>query len=302
MKLKEKLITVLAVFVLLLLLAGAGFGNGGRAVAGDITPDAGTKTKDDIKRLGGIETRMPENSALVFFRSTLGKKLSGYKAYGSQDEVLCALRTGEIDAMWCCDVTADYLCRKYDFLRKFDTGDMSDIENTSTVRLLFGMALRDDERGNSLKDEINGAIAEMKSDGRLEYLKENYIDRAELLSEDNKEIPMYRESDMKSSECDGGTICIGLSGAVMPLELLDESGNPYGFCVAFADEIGRILDKRVNFEVLDNETIFTSLMSGRIDAVLTYGTGNITTEGTRKYIMTDGYYTMERYMFLGMEN
>lgn len=307
MKFKEKIITIAVVFVLLLLMAG--FGAFKPAAASkksgeaDITADpkaeaAKVTSLAKLKKLGGIESRMPENSAFVFFQSTLGTKLSSYKAYGSNEETLCALRSGDIDAMWACDVTADYICKKNADLTILPTGDMSDIENMDIPRLKFGMALKDDEKHRKLCEDINLAMKKMRENGKMDVIVSRYIENADAMAEDNKEIPIITEADMKSKDLKGDTIYVGISGAVEPLELLDNDRNPYGFCVAFMDEIGVNLQRKVKFVVLDNETIFTSLMSGRIDLVFTYGTGNVTVEGKKSYIMTDGYYTMDRYQFV----
>ena len=64
------------------------------------------------------------------------------------------------------------------------------------------------------------------------------------------------------------------------------------------DEIGSRLNRRIKFVVLDNETAFTSLMSGRVDMIFCYGTGRKTTENKASYIMTDGYLSMQKYRFL----
>ena len=61
-----------------------------------------------------------------------------------------------------------------------------------------------------------------------------------------------------------GTIRVGITGAVPPLELIDEKGEPYGFCAAFMDEIACRLGCCVEFEILDNETAFTGLIGQEI--------------------------------------
>ena len=84
--------------------------------------------------------------------------------------------------------------------------------------------------------------------------------------------------------------------------MLDEDGDPYGFCVAFMDEMGQQLGRNVEFVVLDNETIFSSLMSGRIDAVFCYGTpGKVTTEGAKNWIMSEGYLKCKGYKLISIE-
>ncbi len=289
MAIKNKLLTVLAVFIVLLLLAGAG------AFKAD-TAKGGIKDKSDVKTLGGIESAMPENSAMVFFGSTLGKTLLGYNAYKNTDELLFALKSGEVDAIWTCDVTADYLMAKDPGLKKLPVSEMSDIQNTKENRFEFGMALKDTDAGKKLKEEIDRVLGDMKDDGTLDFLTTLYISIPRYDKMENKDQRLYPDDIRSLSGKE--TIYVGITGAVPPIECVDEDGKPYGFCVALMDEIGARLSKKVKFVVLDNETAFTSLMKGRVDLIFAYGTGEITTESKKKFITTVGYYPMKNYEFL----
>ena len=184
MAIKNKLLTVLAVFIVLLLLAGAG------ACKAD-TAKGGIKDKSDVKTLGGIESAMPENSAMVFFGSTLGKTLLGYNAYKNTDELLFALKSGEVDAIWTCDVTADYLMAKDPGLKKLPVSEMSDIQNTKENRFEFGMALKDTDAGKKLKEEIDRVLGDMKDDGTLDFLTTLYISIPRYDKMENKDQRLY---------------------------------------------------------------------------------------------------------------
>ena len=287
---KNKLLTVFAVYIVLLLLAGAG------AFKAD-TAKGGVKDISNVKTLGGIESAMPENSALVFFGSTMGKTLSSYKAYKNMDALLFALKSGEVDAIWACDVTADFLLTKDTGLKKLNISGMSDIQKTKDARFEFGMALKDTEGSKKLRDDIDTVLSAMKSDGSLNEIIQKYIYSAwDFETDEGKEKRLYA-SDMRSVS-GKNTIYVGITGAVPPLNMLDEDGKPYGFCVALMDEIGMRLGRGIEFVILDNETAFTSLMKGKVDLIFSYGTGMITTENKKNYIMTDGYYPMSRYEFL----
>lgn len=287
---KNKLLTVFAVYIVLLLLAGAG------AFKAD-TAKSGVKGISGVKTLGGIESAMPENSALVFFGSTMGKTLSGYKAYKNMDALLFALKSGEVDAIWACDVTADFLLTKDTGLKKLNISGMSDIQKTKDARFEFGMALKDTEGSKKLRDDIDTVLSAMKSDGSLNEIIQKYIYSAWDFETDEGKEKRFYASDMRSSS-GKNTIYVGITGAVPPINMLDEDGKPYGFCVALMDEIGMRLGRGIEFVVLDNETAFTSLMKGKVDLIFSYGTGMNTTENKKNYIMTEGYYPMERYEFL----
>lgn len=281
MSVKEKLFTILGLFILLILLSGFGAFKAGRVTDGNI------QSVSDIKSLGGVKNRMPENSSFVFWKSLTGAKLSAYKAYDSIDESLCALRSGEISAMWATDVTAEYLCSINDDLQILSTDGMSALQNTEVDRFEFAMALREEDE--ELRDSINVCLDELEQSGRLEELRVNDIYEAAGKSLNSENVLTCKGS---------GTLVIGVTGTVPPLEIVDEAGNVKGFAVDLMQEIGSRLGVEVEFEVLDSETIFTSLMSGRIDAVFAYGTGMNTTENKKNYIMTNGYCTMHEYKYL----
>jgi len=290
MKTKNKLLTIAAVLLLLLIMAGAGAFKPQNAVA-DVTGNAGLK-------LGGIKGKMPDNSAAVFFGSTVGQNLLSYNSYKDYDEVLCALRSGEINTVWATDLTADFLLRVNDDLTVFEPETMADIQKTEAPRFSFGMAIKNDDDGLKLKETIDKAIGQMKEDGALETLVYTYVENAsaqELLPEDARFCP----DDMKT--VDGENLYVGVSGAAVPLEMLDSDSEPYGFCVALMDEIGSRTGRKVKFVVLDNETAFTSLMSGKVDLLFAYGSSLKTTENKQNYIMTEGYAEMKKYEFLTLK-
>ena len=287
MKTANKLLTVLAVFIVLMILTGIG------------AFKPGASAKSGLISLGGVDSRMPENSAMVFFSSTLGQSLSKYKSYKNMDETLCALRSGEVNTIWACDVTADFLLKTNTDLKLTEPETMADIQKTEAPRFSFGMALKDTESSAKLRDDINTALADIKSDGTLDSLVYVYIENAdsqEVLLEKAKFYP----ENMKQTG--NGTVYVGISGAVQPVEMIDRDGEPYGFCVALMDEIGSRIGKKIKFVVLDNETAFTSLMSGRVDMIFCYGTGMKTTETKLSYIVTDGYLEMQKYEFLTLKD
>ena len=300
MKTKNKLYTVLAVFLILIFLTGIGaFKKEGGKGASKITDENGNTVSVKIKHLGGVGTRMPEASSLVFFTSTIGQKLTSYKAYKNFDEAVCSLKSGENEAIWACDVSVDYLEGKFPGLVKADISTMADIQKTEDARFSFGMALKKN-KGEALQVKINKYLADMKEDGTLAKLIAEYIDNAAFYdTEQGKEKRFYPENMRKIN---GSTIIVGITGAVPPIELLDEDMEPYGFCVALMDELGARLGQKVKFVYIDNETAFTSLMSERVDMIFAYGTGRITTETKQNFIMTDGYYDMQRYEILTLDN
>lgn len=288
---KSKWITVLSCFVLLLLAAAVGAWN-----AEGREPKA-IETLERA-RLVGMTGRMPDNSAKIFFESMIGRKLASYKGCDSVDECLYRLYSGEADAMWVPDVSAYYLADRDHDLEIMDTSDMAAIENTKEPRFTFGMAAKNDADGRELVDRINYALDFLEGDGILGELKSKYIDNALEAEPYNVKNMVVNDSVHKLYYYSSDPIVVGITGAVPPIELIDVNGRPTGFCVALMDEIGQVLQCGVEFVLLDNETAFSSLMSGRVDIIFCYGSGRITTEGTKDWCMTRGYCDMQRYEFL----
>lgn len=289
----KKFLTVLGLFVFLIILSGFhAFYWGG--AEGDAV-----STKDlNGKRLGGIVSRMPDNSSRILFESILGEKLSGYTSYKTVDEALYALRSGEVSALWFCDVSADYLVDKAENLVILNDGE------PESDRFEFGLAVRNDAEGEALCDSLNEAIEIVKNNGVLDGLISRYLENEQQDAEDSA-VEVKYEGDMLVNNADAykdsRKLYIGVSGTVPPLDMIDVNGKPYGFCVEFMDELGQIVQRRVEFVVLGNETMFSALMAGRIDAVLCYGSGRNTVDTGKDYLVTDGYYGMSEYKFVALK-
>lgn len=241
--------------------------------------------------LGGLQCKMPDPSAKIFFESLLGISLSGYRSFQTLDEVLFSLRSGEVSAIWVSDVTASWLLRNQKDLKELKTPDVQ------SERFLFSLALKPEQE--QLKEKLDEAILILKQNGTIDRLIASY------LTMDREEKPLYPK-DMKVNQKGFGgtdTIYIGVTGATPPIDLLDKKDRPYGFCVALMDEIGQLIDTKVEFVTLLNESAFSSLMSGRIDAIFCWGSGDSTLDPgaideKRSYITTEGYYPMRKYVFL----
>lgn len=288
-KTKNKLITVAVLIVLLLFIAGfRGFDSGKNVVS----PDIESLAELEGKHMGGVIAKMPDNSAKIFFETMLGEKLSSYRSFDGITETISALRTNEIQVAWFSDVTARYLLKTEEGLREIATKD------PDKSRLEFGFAVK---QGNQeLRDSLNEALANLKEYGALDTLIADYVDT------DSYEESFY-EKDMEIKQSgnrqQNGTLYVGVTGAVPPLDSLDMDNKPYGFSVALMDAIGEELGYDVKFVVMKNDTSFSNLMSGKVDLLFCYGTSKNTVdpESNYNYIMSDGYYTMEKYAYLVLE-
>ena len=276
----NKLKTILILLVILILCAGFQYRKSEEPVSAEIL----TKEEARNKNMGGVVARMPDNSAKLLFEGLVGVKFANYRSYNTVTEILTALCADEIQIAWFSDVTADYILRTNTTFRELGA------PSPSSPRTEFGLAVENSMDGEILRDLINNALNEMKQDGTLEGLIQTYI----LKADGNQS---FLEEEMAEVDAKG-TLYIGVSGAIPPLDYLNTANKPSGFSVALMNEIGQKIGRNIRFVVLNNETMFSSLMSGRVDALICYGGGPVTTEDVKPYLMTEGYYTMQKYKFL----
>ncbi|WP_312372725.1 transporter substrate-binding domain-containing protein [Lachnoclostridium sp.] len=282
MRTRTKWITVAVLAIFCLICAGVRLFDDGAKVTSE---NLEAVVELNGKTMGGVVSKMPDNSSRILFDSILGVKLKGYRSYPDVYETLSALKTNEIQVAWFADVTADYLARTEKGIRKLE------IPKASEDRLEFGMALS--AKNQALKDDLNGALRALKGNGTLESLVSTYIEAEEIK-------PMYAK-DFEKISGTNGTIYVGVTGALPPIDMVDFDQKPYGFSVALMHEIGKILGKEIRYVYLQNDTSFSMLMGGKVDVLFSYGTSKNTVDTKKTYCMTDGYYTMNQYAYLVLE-
>lgn len=281
---KISLWTAAAAAVLLLLLTAAGFAK----------PSAKGKGLSDTGELEGkvlagvTAARMPEENAKVLFETILGIKLSGYHAVKDLPELLYELKSGRADGICCPDVTAEYLLRTEEGLKRLDAPEDTAGGVEGGGRLEFAMALRKGEE--ALCAELNAAIAEMEEDSMLKALAVAYVEADEPLD-------LYETGGGSGKH----TLYVGVTGTVPPLDRYDAGGKPCGFSVAFLSELERRTEYRFITVPITVEESFTALQSGRVDLLFCYGTSRNTTPGEKDYLVTKGYYTMNEYAYLTLK-
>ena len=289
-KTKNKWLTLLIALLVLLLITGVrGFDK-----EKDVTsPNIESIGELASKKMGGVIAKMPDNSAEIFFETMLGVKLASYKSYDGILETVSALKTNEIDVAWFADITAKYLLKTEEGLREITTPDVSE------SRLEFAFAVK---QGNfELREQLNGALSQLKENGTLEQLINTYVD-----TESYNQAFYEKDMVIKQASYEGTltkTVYVGVTGAVPPLDSLDLDNKPFGFSVALMDAIGQNLGYDIQFVTMKNDTAFSHLMSGKIDLLFCYGNSKNTVdkESAYSYIMTDGYYTMDKYAYVVLE-
>ena len=278
------LCAVAGAVVLLLVSAAAGFAK----------PEAkgrGFTTTDELEGcvMAGIEaSRLPEEHTEVLFETILGTKLSGYRAVADIPALLYELKSGRADVICCPDVTAEYLLRTEEGLKRLEAPADTSNGVEGGGRLSFAMAMRPED--TALCEELNAAITELSEDGMLEALTVAYVEAEEPLK-------LYENKASTGKK----PLYVGVTGTVSPLDRLDENGIPCGFSVAFLRALGERTGYRFETVVIEPKDSFTVLNSGKVDLLFAYGTSKNTSPGEKDYLVTKGYYTMQEYAYLVLE-
>ena len=161
------------------------------------------------------------------------------------------IESGGVDQISLYKSVADYLVANND---KFEPVSDSTLKNLSDN---FCFAFRKDDA--ALKDELNKAITEMKSDGSLDKLAETYITKVDKgQAPPAVEIPMTEGAD---------TIKIGVTGDLPPLDYVSADGKAAGFNTALLAEIAKRAGKNIEIVDIDSSARAAALSSKQIDVI-----------------------------------
>lgn len=174
------------------------------------------------------------------------------KFYSSINAMQLALKAGEIDEILLSEPVVNYmLANNPDYIINCIV-----LLGKNYPSLVFGFNANNTE----LRDEVNRALAEMRNDGTLVILKEQY-------SEFDKSL-MNPPAPVKFTKFDGAkTIKVAVTGDLPPLDYTAADGTPEGYNVAMLAEISRRLKFNVEFLNIDSSARAVALTSGRADMV-----------------------------------
>ena len=183
--------------------------------------------------------------------------------YESLGEMLMDISSGKINEFIVPQSTAEYLCaRNHELFRPivFDNNYVykDKFEEIITERMSDGFAFMMMEYNRSLKDEFDTAIAAMKEDGTITELIHDHIQN--LLT--GGSAPQISLEQKEGRE----TITVAITGSLPPMDYVGPDGNFSGFNAAILAEIGRRLDKNIEFIQVDNVGRSLALVSGKADA------------------------------------
>lgn len=173
------------------------------------------------------------------------------KFYDSLKLMQLGIMSGEIKVISTYKSVADYLVAKND---KFEI-----IPNDALNKLsdYFCFAVRKDE--TALRIDIDRAINEMKADGSLDRLINDYITKVDKEKDPPKvELPKFIGAD---------TIKVGVTGDLPPLDLILPDNSPSGFNTAMLAEISKRLGKNIETVQIETGARAAALDSKLIDVV-----------------------------------
>ena len=247
MKLKK-----IAKVLLSCVLAGALFTGCGGGQGGDTKKDANLPEikLGMIAHLNATEQKMDEILSKVSEES--GVQVSRYKLtfYDSLKLLNMGVESGSVDEASVYKCVADYVIAvnpKYELAKADQVKGLSDS---------FCFAVREEDK--QLKADLDKVIGEMKTDGSLDRLINDYITTVDKPNPPKIEIPMTDGAD---------TIKVGVTGDLPPLDYVNSDNQPAGFNTAMLAEIAKRLGKNIEIVDIDSGARAAALASKQIDVV-----------------------------------
>lgn len=232
------LLLALAIAAGLTACGGAASGSTGQAITafGDL----------DGKNVAVNSVPLSAEEFAAFYKNSHGLDFASVKITPSVMESTMMVQNGQVDAaITPVAATAEYFAR--------ENKDLGTV--TSDIQTDVAIAL--DAKNTALQQELNGAIQTLKDNGTIDKLTAEWIDGVSADS-------LKAEPAEKIEGAD--TLYIGISGDVVPLDYVSADGTPAGFNVALMTEIGKLLNKNIEFVVVSTDAKFSSILSGKIDA------------------------------------
>ena len=177
---------------------------------------------------------------------------SEYRFFDTLNSMILALDSGVIGGF----ITNEYT---YEFLRSKNKDRYSTYSTDPDHEYSYGFAMLLREEDRELCDRISDVIDEMKKDGTMDALKDQYVDRCIAGEEPDAVLPYTFEQAV--------TLKVALTGDIPPMDYFSAEGSPIGFNTALISEVGRRLGMNIVFISVDSGARATSLASGESDVV-----------------------------------
>ncbi len=174
-----------------------------------------------------------------------------------------AIESGDVQEISVYKCVAEYLIAKNDKLEIVPDNALSSIEYSFCFAVLKDNA--------ELKSVLDKAVDEMKSDGTLNKLIDEYIINFDKGKTPPKiEIPVTEGAPM---------IKVGVTGDLPPLDFMTPDNIPAGFNTALLAEVAKRLGKNIEFVQVETGSRAVALTSKFVDmvfwAVVPFGNSDI---------------------------
>lgn len=234
-----------------LLMTGCG---GGEQVAQDKPANnfSGETVKlGMIGRLNTNESQMENLLAKIEEKTSLkGKQHNQPKFFDNLKQMQLAVDSGTVDQISLYKCVADYLVATNDKYEIVDNAALSKITD------LFCFAVRKDD--TELKTELDKAVNDMKADGTLDKLVQEYITDVKSDNVPKVDLP----------HVDGAqTIKVGVTGDLPPLDLIMPDNTPAGFNTAILAEISKRINRNIEVVQIESGARAAALTSKLIDVI-----------------------------------
>ena len=237
-----------------LLLTGCGGGGGedkpavdkpdNNFVAAELKPGMATRLNTNEENMGSVLDGVAEKFGFK------GQKHLP-KFYDNLNAMQLGIESGEIEAISTYNCVAEYLVANND---KFEIVPNEALNKLSDY---FCFAVRKDD--TALKAELDKAIAEMKSDGTLDKLINEYVTNV---------AKGQAPPAVEIAKIDGAqTIKVGVTGDLPPLDLVLADGTPAGFNTAMLAEVSKRIGKNIEPVQVNTGARAAALTTKVIDVV-----------------------------------
>lgn len=153
-----------------------------------------------------------------------------------------ALNSGRIKLMYCPEIVANYA--------KTMNPDYCVSVYTSGDAFLMGVLPERED----LRDALNGALAELKAEGALDALAEQYL---------NGNFDLVPAEPVEGRE----TLRVVVTGDYPPIDYIAPDGTPSGYNVALMQAIGDKLGYNIEYVCVDSSQRLMTLTTGKADAI-----------------------------------
>jgi polar amino acid transport system substrate-binding protein len=287
-KMKKRVVSILLAMTMALGLAACGSDSGSSdesgstggtqsAAATESTGDTGSAiaSYDDLtgKKIG---VQLGTTGDIDYATPLEGQDGTTVERYNKGADAVQALKTGKIDCVIIDEQPANSFVAKNDDLMIVTEG-MGDVEE-------YAICIAKDN--TDLTDSFNQAIADLKEDGTLDSIVNNYI--GDNVGETPYETP-------EGTEYPNGTLKMATNAEFEPYEYHD-GDNIVGIDVDMATAICDKLGYKLEIEDMEFDAIITAVTSGKAD----FGAAGMTvTEDRLKNIdFTDPYTTASQVMIV----